>query len=191
MKKVIAITAACGLAAALSVTVFADSFVSSIQQKLSPAAKESFVISENGEKTVVPSGEIVVRVKTDADEKTAEILDNAFNAIKNAKSMSDAIGGFDDYLKQNQIANADTIVVRDLFYVSFTGKTAQMVQSENTKVTIRLELKLPEDTFVCAAVFVENQWEMVPKENIAITKDGDLNLVLEQEGAVAVMTQKH
>lgn len=190
MKKAIGITAACGLAAVMTFSVFADSFVPSIHQKLSPETSQSYIVSESGEKTVIPVGEIIVRARPEADEKTAEILDKAYNAIKDAKSVTDAIEGLSDYLKNNKIVAVDNVVVRDLFYVSYTGKTAEMIKTGAGKVTVRFELNLPKDVFACAAIYDEEQWKVVPEEAASITEDGCLDIVMGQECAVAVLTQK-
>lgn len=190
MKKTIGIAAACGLAAVMTFSVFADSFVPSIHQKLSPEISQSYIVSESGKKTVIPVGEIIVRAKPEADEKTAEILDNAYSAIKEAKSVTDAIEGLSDYLKEKKVTDIGSVVVRDLFYVSYTGKTAEVIKASTGKVTVRLELNLPKDAFACAAIYDEEQWKVVPEEATSITEDGCLDIVMGQECAVAVLTQK-
>lgn len=190
MKKAIVITAVCGLAAAMTFTAFADSFTPSISQKLSPETSHPYIVSESGDRTASSPSEISVHSIAKAEGKAAKYLEDGYNAIKNEKSLLDAIDGLEEFLDENAAKQADKIVVRDLFYVSFQGETAKMLEAKTGKAAVHFALDLAKDTFIGAARFVENQWEMIPDEDVSFDNDGCLEIILEQECAIAVLTQK-
>lgn len=150
-----------------------QNFTSSIAAK--PAPSVSTVVIDDGNGNAVKSpvvGTELVITPVSARQYVKDIniydsLNGSFKAILTAASLAD-LG----------IANADTMVVRDLFEVTLYGDSLH-AGSFNLKVTFEA------DAPSAVAVNGASGWTMIDSQNIVDNGDGTVTVTLSELGTVA------
>lgn len=190
MKKIFAVLIVCCLAALLVIPAMADTFVPSIQQKVSPNI-ESAVIQKNGEKEVLNINEVIVVSISEMSGKLSKNMQTAYQILSDKKPLKEVINGIDEVLADVQNApKDDDLIIRDLLEVTFRGSTAAMVNMGKGTLAIRLELNLDPLKYVAVAFFGGKEWEMLPPDRVALDEKGNLTVVMEHDGPIAILTEK-
>ena len=190
MNKTFAIVIVLCLAALLVIPAMADTFVPSIQQKISPTI-ESVVIQKNGEKEVLNKNEVIVVSLSEMDGKLSKSMQAAYQMLADKKPLKEVIKGIDEVLADVKNApKEDDLIVRDLLEVTFGGSTAAIVNKGKGTLAIRFELNLDPFKYVAVAFFNGKEWEMVPLDRVTLDEKGNLTVVMGHDGPIAILTEK-
>lgn len=189
MKFLTAVAAIC-LSTVLVVPAFADSFVPSIEQKISPDVI-SIVLDENGQEGAIKINEITVESVSEMKGVLPKTMEKAYQLLAEKKSITKVIDGLNEYVStQKNAPKVENLTVRELLLVTFFGKTAERVNHGKATLKIAFDLKLNPKRFVAVAIFDGETWSMIPAERVSINEDGNLILTLGHDGPIAIMTEK-
>ncbi len=189
MKKFILAVAAVALSVCLCVSVFAENFVPSVEYIELPEVISAFyvkgdvsntaeVVLSSLSKKSVPArntlnDEILGEVEA-GDEKLAA----AYNEIFEAPSLFSVFG-------TDVLSTKYSYVVSNLFDMYAVGSDAAF---ENGKdLVVKLDLKLPEDAKVNIATLCEDEWVVLPEEQVVNNEDGTVTITFEELCPIAVI----
>lgn len=190
MNKTFAIVIVLCLATLLVIPAMADTFVPSIQQKISPTI-ESAVIQKNGEKEVLNKNEVIVVSLSEMDGKLSKNMQTAYQMLADKKPLKEVIKGIDEVLADVKNApEEDNLIVRDLLEVTFRGSTAAIVNKGKGTLAIRFELNLDPCKYVAVAFFNGKEWDMLPLDRVSLDEKGNLTVVMDHDGPIAILTEK-
>ena len=194
MKKMIHALSIVLIVAMLSVTVFADSYVPSIEQKSAMRVYSVSATLADGTKQELKTADIVVTALADGEKLAKvdqELLDKAYDSVLDAGSLEKAAPKLAQMLKDAKL-NVDDFVVRDLIYVQFLNEA---LKQDGVKVTVRFDLKVEKDAQVLAMRYVPAEkdtyeWAPIALEDVTVNKDGTVDVVLDGEGPVAFLVKR-
>lgn len=193
MKNLVRVVSCVMLVAALSMAVFADSFMPSVTQKEAPAvAKTAEVVAADGSKTEVKAADIKV-VSAGSKTVTAEVkaeLDKAYDVIAKAGSLEKAVPELKTVLEEAKVTvPVANLVVRDLVNVSVPDDVAKLFETEGTTITVNFKLDVKEGTTVVVMRFVDGKWVPLALENVTVNKDGSVDVKLDGVGPIAFLIE--
>ena len=194
MKKMIRALSVVLIIAMLSVTVFADSYVPSIEQKSAMQVKSVAVTLADGTKQELKTADIVVTALADGEKLAKadqELLDKAYDSVLNEKSLKEAAPKLAEMLEKAKL-NVDDFVIRDLIYVQFLNET---LKKDGVKVTVRFDLNVEKNAQVLAMRYVPAEkdtyeWSPIAMEDVTVNEDGTVDVVLDGEGPVAFLVKR-
>lgn len=152
-----------------------SNFTSSIAAKPAPGVAGASIDDGNGnivKNPIVGTELVITPVSARQFVKDIAIYDNlngAFKAILQAASLAD-LG----------IADAQTMIVRDLFEVTLYGDS---LYAGSFKLKVVFEADAPDAVAVNGA----NGWKVIPAENIVDNGDGTATITLSELGTVAFL----
>lgn len=142
-----------------------------------------------------------------APAKVQEEMTQAYNSIAEAGSLVKAVPEFekvveDQIQKMLDIAadagknadalknvKAENLIVRDLIYIDLQEDYVAQL-AENQAVRLCFDLKLEEDAFLMVMVFVDNEWVIVPANDVRVLPTGEVLIALDAFGPVAFVVEK-
>lgn len=201
MKKVLAILTAVALLAALAVPALADTFVGSIYEKDVPSTTGNAIVSyDDGAKSWkvekdLDDGAVTTLTMQQCflsdDDEISYIMDEAYSQLMGAGDMFEVEGDLEAAMTHAGIdLNAETrqnYVIRDMFYVQYDG---ELEDGRGLKTTF-VDMKLEPGDFLYVMVNVDGwYWTVVPPQYVEITADGDVNVVLQEFGAIAFVVER-
>ena len=206
MKKSIRILAAILVVAAMSVSVFAENFTPSVEQKGAPdvvVTKDSnqndvvAIIHDGSDKEVygVPAGKLIVTPYAQAKEASPEIekmLTDAYQQIKQTKTLANLTAELNDAvakLKEEmgiKELKVENLVVRDLVDVSLDSELkAQYLKDGNTiSVTFDLGMKADEPLLVLHN-YEADKWEVIANDCVVRHDNGNVTITFDSLSPVA------
>lgn len=174
MKKIVAICLAVLMMVSLSVTCFAEGFVSSPSNNKAPTIVESENTDPNSNSgiIVVPYGE---RNKLSSEKK--KDFEKAYEQIKNSKDLTDLLPELEEYAKDKGVETED-LAVSDLFYVDETNSQG----NGKYKVTLKADTL---NNFVALKQFDGQKWVII--KDAKVNRDGTLTFTLTKTGPLAIV----
>lgn len=174
MRKAIQFISVLLIVVMLALPVSAATFTASVEQKGAPAAVEK---------------DVAVTALVDLEKAPAEVkkaVEEAHKSIADAKSVVEAVPALKDVLKEvAPKANANNLVVRDLFYVELDKKLAE---GETKTVTFKAEGVEKGDVLI-VMVYVDGEWVIVDADKVEVNK-GTVKVAFDVVGPVAFVTEK-
>lgn len=206
MKKTIRVLAAVLVVAAMSVSVCAENFTPSVEQKGAPSVvtvKDSnqndvvALIQDESQNEVygVPAGKLIVTPFAEAEKAGAEIekmLTDAYKQITEAKTLGDLTTDLNDAvakLKEEmgiKELKVEDLVVRDLIDVSLDAELkAQYLKDGNTiSVTFDLGMKADEPLLVLHN-YEADKWEVIANDHVVRHENGNVTVTFDSLSPVA------
>ena len=164
-----------------------DAFTPSVSQKGAPAVSGELVIWDRVDEKVdllqdkdkavmeVPADKLTLtafadRANAGEDVKTA--LENAYQQIVYAKSLTEVAADLEEALKETGL-KAEQLVVRDLVDITLDPEYEKTLEEEPNYIALTFEMDLQEGETLIVLHNVEgDQWETISGENIVFTEDG-------------------
>lgn len=174
MKKIVAICLAVLMMVSLSVTCFAEGFVSSPSNNKAPTIVESENSDENSD------SELIIISYGDRDKlnsKKKQKFEKAYEQISKSDDLTDLVPELEDYAKDKGVDPED-LAVSDLFYADET----------NSQGNGKYKVSLKADTlnnFVALKQFDGEKWVII--KDAKVNSDGTLTFTLTNTGPLAIV----
>lgn len=202
MKKTISLLLSLAMCMSLASTAFATAFTASVESKSAPAVVE--VTDEEGNAAIatlngdLPDGteavtDIFLVVTAVADAETSvEIPDDSKEALLEVyNGLQD--GSIQVPFEELDKENAENLVIRDLFDVSWTDVEGndykQLLDKEGVTLEMTFAMDVEADAKVYVMVYKNNAW--TPIENVTNNGDGTITCVFNHLCPVAVIVEEN
>lgn len=200
MKKTISLVLALVLCVSVTCTAFAASFTASVESKSAPAVVE--VVNEAGEAAVatlsgdLPEGmemvtvdALVVTAVADAEtsDEIPDVSQQALLEVYNGLQDGSITVPFEELDQEN----ADNLVVRDLFDVSWTEVAGsdfeKVLEGEDVSLEMTFAMDVAADAKVYVMVYKNDTWQEI--QSVTNNGDGTITCVFAHLCPVAVIVE--
>lgn len=197
MKKILAILTAVALLAALAVPALAETFVPSIYEKDVPPTTDSAIVMRNGDDwdEDYPITEEDYTVLTldqcfhSEDDEIRDTVDWVYSELAGAGDMFEVAPELEDAMFYAGIPLTEetkqNYVIRDMFYIQYDGEL-----NDDQAFKTCFELQMNPGDFLYVMVNVDGWWTVVPAENVTINPLGQVEVVLQEFGAIAFVVER-
>jgi hypothetical protein len=196
MKKLASVLAAILIAAAMSVTAFAEEstgFVSSIEQQAAPTVDSSTTVTINGEEVNVDNLDdsglrLVITPLSKADDapndEITDMLETAYQDIaKDIEFSSDEEQAEFQAAQDDAASRGKTLVASNIFDISVLDDSNLLVDVDGIHITLEVSNA---DDLVLVMHKADGTWEVVPFTN---NGDGTISLVLSSLSPIAFFVE--
>lgn len=185
MKNAIKIFVALLVVCAMAVTVSADVFTPSVEQKEAPAV----VADETGNVGVVVNaeGEVIATVAATAIEITSvakveeapaevkEAVETAMAALEEAVAAEEEMAG---------------MTITDVVYVGTSDAAVEEALENGGSIVLNFDLKVSPKANVKVMAFVDGAWVVLPADAVVVNEDGTVSVTVSQVGVYAFAVEK-
>lgn len=200
MKKLTVLLLAMIFAATGVFPVFAANFTKSVEQKPAPSivtvktsdGKDAAAIiydKDGNEIGYLTMDDIIVTPvsnRQNAAEDIKNSLEDTYNEIKNAKSLSELVSGLETQLKKiTDKVKATDLVVSDLFDVKLPTDIEEKLRAGEITLKIRFDVGVKKDELLMVMVKCDDKWELIAQENVQNNGDGTVDVTFDKFCPVA------
>ena len=198
MKKIITVLLSAAMLFSLGVASFAaeDDFVESVGAKDAPTIVSPDGYEGNVVATII-DGAGTYKESVTSDQLTITPYDSASDseiqqALKAAyeKLLTAGIAGVLSDADKQAIAaagaNVDSLVVTDLFDISYT-KQDELSEDNKLNVTFSTNLNLQAGDKVFVMAEIDGEWQLIPTSDVTVTEEGYINASFSKLCPVAFM----
>jgi hypothetical protein len=207
MKKISAVLVLTLLLGLFAFPASAANFKDSVEQKQAPTittitdkngetikdkdgnAASAVIRDKNGNTVIgISATEIVITAvadtATELTQEAQEKMDNAYEQIQNASSLTELVPELDDILETLGFeGTVEDLVVQDLFDISVSDDVKEYLAAGNT-LTIRFDLEMdPDDLAIVLHNYEDDNWEVVDSE---VNEDGSVDATFTSLSPVAI-----
>lgn len=200
MKKLVSLVLALVLCLSMACIASATAFTASVESKSAPTVvkietteSESAVAVLTGdvpeEMALVPEVFLIVTAVADAETSESIPEDSAQALLEVYEGIQD--GSIQVPFEELDPENAENLVVRDLFDISWTDEEqndfAQLLENEDVSLEITFAMEIEADAKVYVMVYKNDTWSQI--EQVTNNGDGTITCVFNHLCPVAVIVE--